>query len=264
MNMFFTSIYYFWKCKEVAIVEDNFNTMGDTVEIDLGELFHAIWEKIWGVLAVTVLCAAAAGNITYFLINPTYSATSRIYLLPRETASISQAELQVGTQMTSDAAKLAKSQSVVEPVIRNLKLDRTYDDLAGAITIDNPTDTRLIDITVQDQDPQLAADISNALANSLCDQIATIMKTDRPTIAEKATATYRPSAPSMTKNVVIAALLGLFASVALILIRFIRDDTIKTQEDVQNYLHLNTLASIPLEYSDDSSFGFRRKLRRDE
>ena len=245
-------------------MEDNFYNMEETVEVNLGELFHAVLEKFWVILAVTVLCAAIAGNITYFLIDPTYSATSRIYLLPRETAAISQSELQVGTQMTSDAAKLAKSKSVVEPVIRNLKLNRTYDDLAGAISIDNPTDTRFIDITVQDQNPEQAASISNALANSLCDQVATIMKTDRPTIAEKATAPDRPSAPSMTKNVVIAALLGLLASVALILIRFIRDDTIKTQEDVQKYLHLNTLASIPLEYSDDSSFGLRRKLRRNE
>lgn len=243
-------------------MENTIHTADDTIEIDLVELFHAIMSKIWIIIAVMLVCAAIAGNVTYFLIDPTYTATSRIYLLPRETESLSQAELQVGTQMTSDAAKLAKSKSVVEPVIRDLKLDRTYDELADVISVENPTDTRLIDISVKDSDPQTAADISNALANSLCEQVAEIMKTDRPTIAEQASAPDKPSAPSMAKNVVIAALLGLLASAAIVVINFIRDDTIKDQEDVEKYLQLNTLAAIPMEYSDDNQSSLGKKLLR--
>lgn len=230
-----------------------------TVEIDLSELFQVIWAKIWIVAAVTVLCAAIVGNITFFLIDPTYTATSRVYLLPRENESISQTELQIGTQMTSDAAKLAKSKAVIEPVIRNLKLNVSYEALSKTVTVDNPADTRLIDISVKNHDPQTAADISNALANSLCDQVAIIMKTDRPTIAESAAPPDRPSSPSMKKNVVLAALFGLLASIAVITIGYIRDDSIKTSEDVDKYLHLNTLASIPMEYNDsnDSSISVK-------
>ena len=128
--------------------------------------------------------------------------------------------------------------------------------------MDHPTDTRLIDISVRDADPQMAADISNALADSLCEQVATIMKTDRPTIAERAVAPDKPSAPSMKKNVVIAALLGLFATMAVIVIQYILDDSIKTAEDVEKYLQLNTLASIPLEFSDDSETKTRKKIRK--
>lgn len=243
-------------------METNMNITEETVEVDLGELFRALWNKIWVILAVTVLCAAIAGNITYFLIDPTYTATSRIYLLPRETEALSQTELQVGSQMTNDAAKLAQSKSVVEPVIRNLKLDISYDSLTKKISVDNPTDTRLIDISVKDPDPQRAADISNALADSLCEQVATIMKTDEPTIAESASAPDRPSAPSMSKNVILAALLGLLLSVGLIIINFIRDDTIKDQTDVEKYLRLNTLAAIPMEFTEDGTSPFRKKSKR--
>lgn len=204
--------------------------------------------------------AALIGNITYFLIDPTYSATSTVYLLPRESESLSQTEMQVGTQMTSDAAKLAKSKSVIDPVLKDLHLDIDYEEMSHIISVDNPTDTRLIEITAKNEDPQLAADISNAMANSLCEQVATIMQTDRPTIAEKAVAPDKPSAPSMTKNVVIAALLGLFLSLVIVIINFIRDDTIKSSEDVEKYLKLNTLAAIPMEYSDDES-SIKKKLR---
>lgn len=238
------------------------NITEETVEVDFGELFRAIWNKIWVILAVTVLCAAIAGNITYFLIDPTYTATSRIYLLPRETEALSQTELMVGTQMTNDASKLAKSKSVVEPVIKKLKLETTYELLTESISVENPTDTRLIDISVRNLDPQTAADISNALADSLCDQVATIMKTDKPTVAEKATAPDTPSAPSMAKNVVLAALLGFLVSIAIVVIRFIRDDSIRTQEDVEKYLKLNVLASIPLEYSEEGNSGLRKRSKQ--
>lgn len=239
-------------------METKNNLTEETVEIDFGELFHALWNKIWIIIAVTVLFAAIAGNITYFLIEPTYTATSRIYLLPRDTEALSQTELQIGTQMTNDASKLAKSKSVVEPVIKNLKLHVDYEDFSSTFSVENPTDTRLIDISVRNPDPQMAADISNALADSLCEQVATIMQTDKPTIAEKATAPETPSAPSMAKNVILSALLGLLASMAFIVIQFVRDDTIKTPEDVEKYLQLNTLASIPQEYSEEG----RAKLRR--
>ena len=241
-------------------MENNINTADDAIEIDLIELFHAMMSKIWIIIAVVLVCAAIAGNVTYFLIDPTYTATSRIYLLPRETESISQSDLQIGTQMTSDAAKLAKSKSVVEPVIQDLQLDLSYDELVHLISVENPTDTRLIDISVKNGDPQTAADISNALANSLCEQVAAIMKTDRPTIAEQASAPAKPSAPSMVKNVVIAALLGFLTSAAIVVFNFIRDDTIKTQEDVEKYLQLNILAAIPLEYSDGNQTSIGKKL----
>ena len=147
-------------------------------------------------------------------------------------------------------------------MLKDLKLQMDYEELAKKISVDNPTDTRLIDISVRDADPQMAADISNALADSLCEQVATIMKTDRPTIAERAVAPDKPSAPSMKKNVVIAALLGLFATMAVIVIQYILDDSIKTAEDVEKYLQLNTLASIPLEFSDDSETKTRKKIRK--
>lgn len=251
---------YHWN--EVFVLENNINNTEETVEIDLGELFHVIWSKIWIIIAVTVVCAAIIGNVTYFLIDPTYTASSTVYLLPREGETMSQVEMQIGTQMTNDAAKLAKSKSVIEPVLKDLKLQMDYETLAKRISVDNPTDTRLIDISVRDADPQMAADISNALADSLCEQVATIMKTDRPTIAERAVAPDKPSAPSMKKNVVIAALLGLFATMAVIVIQYILDDSIKTAEDVEKYLQLNTLASIPLEFSDDSETKTRKKIRK--
>ena len=55
-----------------------------------------------------------------------------------------------------------------------------------------------------------------------------------------------PSSLSLVKNTAIGALLALLA-IAVIVIRHLMDDTIKTEEDVKKYLELNVLAAVPLE-----------------
>ena len=227
------------------------NNNEDYVEIDLGELFSALLSKIWIVIAATLLCAAILADVTYFWMTPVYTATSTIYVLPKENETTTYSDIQVGTQMTNDAVQLAKSKSVINAVIDDLDLEYDYDTLKDMISVNNTSDTRLIDISVENEDPQLAADIANAMSNFLADSVEEILVTDRPTIAEKAEVPEKPSGPSMVKNTIIGALIGFIIACAFIIIQFLRDDTIKTAEDVEKYLGLNTLASIPLEYNED-------------
>ncbi len=56
-----------------------------------------------------------------------------------------------------------------------------------------------------------------------------------------------PSSPNLMKNLMMGGLLGMILAIAVIVVRFLMDDTIKTEEDVKKYLGLNTLASLPVE-----------------
>ncbi len=55
----------------------------------------------------------------------------------------------------------------MNPVIAELDLGITANELAESVTASSPLNTTLITITVDDPDPVLAADIANALAASL-------------------------------------------------------------------------------------------------
>lgn len=52
-----------------------------------------------------------------------------------------------------------------KPVIDDLGLDETVTDLAGQVTVTNPTSTAFVNIAVVDGDPKQAADIANSLPN---------------------------------------------------------------------------------------------------
>ena len=89
------------------------------------------------------MAACGAAGYTEFFVNPTYTSTSTMLVLTKETTLASLADLQLGSQLTKDYTVLITSRPVLEEVIENLDLDMNYKILRGSITIDNPADTRI-------------------------------------------------------------------------------------------------------------------------
>ena len=153
----------------------------------------------------------------------------------------------MGAQLTVDFEVLAKSRPVVEEVIDELNLDYTYEELVEMITTLNPSDTRILKMTVENEDPNLAKEIANAMAEVTAERVAYIMNTDKPKIVEEAVTPEKPSSPSTVKNTALGGILGAVLAMGIIVIIYLMNDTIQTEEDVRKYLDLNTLAALPLE-----------------
>ena len=152
----------------------------DEIEIDLSEIFHILLKKIWAIIFCFVIGAGATGFYTKVFITPQYQASSMLYILGSSSgAAIDLTDLQIGTQLTSDYQTLATSRPVLNKVIKNLKLNTQYESLKKTITLENPTDTRFLKISVKNPDPKLAADISNEISQVVIDRVVTVMHTDK-------------------------------------------------------------------------------------
>ena len=216
----------------------------DEIEIDLSEIFHLLFKKLWLIIFCFFLGAGVTGLYTKVVVTPQYEATSMLYIIGSSGNALDLSDLQIGTQLTSDYQSLAISRPVVNKVIKNLGLNTTYEQLIQTISLENPTDTRFLKISVTNEDPKMAKNISNALAETLIDRVVTVMHTDKPTIAEYAVVPDYPVSPSVSKNTMLGGLLGAMLMIAFIVLMYIADDTIKDEEDVEKYLKLNTLAAF--------------------
>lgn len=219
----------------------------DEIEIDLRELLQLLIQKVWIAFVCCIIGAALMFGYTKLFVTPMYSATSMIYILTKTTSVTSLADIQMGAQLTSDFEMLAKSRPVVEGVIDDLGLECSYESLVGMISTTNPNDTRFLQLTVRHSDPEMAKNIANSLADATAEQVAYVMSTDKPNIVERAVTPSYPSSPNTVKNMTVGALVGVILAIAVIVIRFLMNDTIQTEEDVRKYLNLNTLAAVPLE-----------------
>lgn len=219
----------------------------EEMQIDLLEIARLLWRKAWIIILCLVIGAGIAGGYTKFLVTPQYTASSMIYILGETTSITSVADIQLGTQLTGDFTTLAKSRPALEKVIKDTNLDMSYGELASAVTIENLPDTHILKISATDPDPERAKEISNAMAQSTAETIASVMATEKPSIAEKAITPTAPSSPNVMKNLMVGGLLGAILAIAVLVLRHLMDDTIKTEEDVKKYLGLNTLASLPVD-----------------
>ena len=214
----------------------------ESIEINLQELLYVLLRKAWLIILVALICGVGAGVFTEFFITPVYESTSTIYVLSKSTTITSIADLQVGSQLTDDFMVLIKSRPIVETVIGNLELnDISYDEMCSKITLTNPENSRIINITASDPDPEVAKDIADEFAE------VTNSQADQSSIVQKGVVAQYASSPSLKRNCLIAALIGLLLTCVIIVLVYKLDDRIKSTEDIEKYLQLNTLGSIPIE-----------------
>lgn len=218
----------------------------DEMEIDLLEIFGVLMSRIWLILLVGVLFAAGTGVFCKFFVTPLYTSTTQLCILSNTTIASLQ-DLAIGTQLTQDYIVVVQSRPVVEQVIENLELDMTYEELLAVTTVKNPEDTRILSISVTNPDPTLAKQIVDQYAQVSRKRIAKLMDINEPGIVEEGHVAEGKTSPTTTKNVMIAGVLGILFAAAIVIIRYMMDDTIKSSEDIERYLGLNTLGILPIE-----------------
>jgi len=154
-------------------------------------------------------------------------------------------DLNIGQTISSDYVELLKTRPIVEGVIREQNLPYSYNELLGMLSISVINNTRIIKIDATSIDPKEAMNISNALAEKGVSELPKLMETPEPHIAEYAIVPVTKSSPSLTKNTMIGALLGLLIMLAIFTVQFLMDDTFRTAEDIQREFGVLPMTVIP-------------------
>ena len=95
------------------------NANEEETEIDLLELFYYLKAKLVWLISFFVIGAVIAGLITYFLITPKYTATSKLYMVSASSDSIvNLSDLNLGTSLTDDYVELLKIRPIFEEIIK--------------------------------------------------------------------------------------------------------------------------------------------------
>ncbi len=250
------------KTKEIMMEGNTLQQRDEEMEIDLWEICLLLLHNLPLVLSAGVFTALCLFLGTKLLVAPTYESTTKIYILSRqESSSVTYSDLQLGTQLTADYAELIQSRFVLEEVAQVLGLDTTYEKLSERISVTTPDDTRILAITVTDPDPVRAMETANAIREVASVHITNVMDIEAVNVVETANMPTSQAGPSALKNTMIGGMAGVFLVAAILVIRFLMDDTIKTSEDVEKYLQLSVLAVIPLN-EGDAEAGKRKKLKK--
>ena len=232
------------------------------IEIDLKDLIFELMSN-WMMIGIsTVLVALIMFCISKFILVPEYTSTSELYVLSKSTSITSLADIQMGTNLTNDYIVVVKGRPVLEQVITNLGLNETYGSLKGKVALNNPSNSRILDITVTDQDPKRAKLIADEIAKVGSAFIAEKMVQDPPTIIQYGYVNNNPVSPNVLTNTVLGAAVGAFLAMAIIVITYLMNDTIMSADDIERKLGLNVLGTLPLEAEEEYDGRSRSKKKK--
>ena len=220
------------------------------IEIDMQALLFRLLDK-WLFIVGAALVGAVVMAITSFLfLTPMYEATSKLYVLSANDSAINLSDLQIGAYLTKDYQEVFNNWEVHQQVIDNLGLEYTYEELAEMLTISNPTDTRILCITIRSDNPQEAKEIANEYSDVAKRYIGVTMKTEEPMIMSEALLPTKPVSPRKALNTFLGFVLAGFVAAAIVVVQFVLDDKTKTADEILKYANMPTLAVVPAKESD--------------
>lgn len=237
------------------------NRNNDMEEIDLLEIAALLIRRIWIIAVSGVITGLIAFAISAFILTPQYDSTTKVYILNRSdpNGTISYSDTQLASQLTKDYKEIVTCRYVLERVIQLCSLNTTYEGLKDRVSVSNTTDTRIIGITVRDANPSTAQYIANSIRIVASDHIEKVMDIETVNVVDEANLPDKPTDPSIMKWTAMGVFLGAVAAMAVIVVLFLLDDTIKTSEDVEKYLGLSTLALIPVMQGETRKSSHNRK-----
>ena len=223
----------------------------NVVEIDLKELSIVLITNWYYFLISGVLAAFIGFGLRFFLISPSYESNALLYVLNKSTSITSFADLQTGASLTQDYLIVTKGRPVLEKVIDYLSLPETYEDLEEKVEVNNPANTRFIEVVVKDKDPERAKIICDQIADVAASFIAEKMDQDPPNIVQYGYSDGEPVTHGVLFFTATGFAAGLIIEILLLTLVYVTNDDITTPEDVETKVGIKVLASLPKVESEE-------------
>lgn len=225
------------------------NEKRDGLEIDLQKLLLAYLRKWWLILACTVLAGAIALYVTAKFITPLYQAEVTVYVnnlkSGQEVEYVSSSNLSTSQRLVNTYITIIRSDTVLEKVAEASDLNVTAGQIRSVMSAAQVDDTELFTVTITHSNPEVAAQLANAVAEVAPAEIEEFVEGSSTKIIDYAKVPVNPSSPNHSRNTVLGALVGCVVALLYVTLRFLLDVRIKDEEDLNMLFDLPVLAQIP-------------------
>lgn len=224
-----------------------------------------LWDLFIQRFIIIMLAALITGGsfFVYDRVNyvPQYASTATLYIMGQsdDNASVGEVstDFSLALRLVNDCTYLLKSRKVLGIVIDELDLKMGYYELNSRVSTSNPTNTRILEITVRGNTPEQAKAIVDKVCAVGSEKIREAMGVNKVNLYEYGTVPFGPcNAPNLLMYGVIGMAVGAVVY-AVFLLLYLLDDSIRTEEDIQKELGLSILAEIPdLNDSSKNRYGY--------
>lgn len=216
--------------------------------ISLRELFQVLRKRLWLIVLITIIAATVSAVISFFVLTPVYESKTQILVnqAKNDQQLYNNQTVQTNVQLINTYNDIITSPAILDKVIKELQLDSSAQSLSGQIQVTSAQDSQVAQIVVQDTSAKRATDIANTTAFVFQKEVPKLMNVDNVKVLSKATLSENasPVKPQPLLNIAIAVVVGLMVGIGLSFLLEYLDNTLKTEQDIENLLELPVMGVI--------------------
>ena len=208
----------------------------NTLVISLRSVIGFIMKNAVIVLLAALMCSMVGYIFTQKYVKHKYLSNTKIIIFtsePNDHNPPSWDDLQLSFTLLTDCSQIVKSRDVLEDVIKELELSTSYNELLDNINVSFMSNSRIIEISVTDEDPLQAMIIVRKLREVSMRYINDSLEVYGSKIIQKENIPHQPL-PTYTKYyVMVGAVIGILLSsgvLAVIYILHLEKEFVKKQQ----------------------------------
>ncbi len=222
-------------------------------EIDLLALGKSLLRKAWLIVLCAVIFGIGGYIYTEKTVAPMYQSGVLLYvnntIQTDNKYGISANDLAVSQRLVDTYIIILRSDPVMEKVARRLEVDTgkklSAGQIQGMVSASGVNGTEVFRVSVSSTDPQLAADVANAVAAVAPKEIESVITGSSAKVVENAKVPSAPYAPDKTKKAATTAIIGAALVIVIVVVMELLDVRIKTEEDLMAISDAPILGYIP-------------------
>lgn len=214
-------------------------------DIELSELFIYILKKWY--IVISIVLAALIATVIYFkvIVTPVYTSTARMYVINKNPENITSSDLSVSLYLSRDYAEIILDTPILSKVQDQINGEMSIDQIKSSTTVKTIDNTRILEISAVTPNPNTSKKIVDTICNVSQEELIEIMGLDRIKIIKEGTLPPTPSNSNFLQPLTTVLLLATLFALMLIFIMYSLNNSISSKEEIEKYLGINILATIP-------------------
>ena len=221
--------------------------MEDVMELDVKVMLREILKRAWIIVLCAVIAASATLLCTVNFVTPTYKASVTLYVnnSTDNTGVVSSQALSVALQLVKTYVNVIKSEAVLNQVIEKTGMNLTATEIREMLSAQSIEKTEMFEVSIISPNPQMSADIANAIANVAPGEISEIIQGSNAKVVDYARVPTERYGPNYFGNTILGGIFGVFLAVAAILVSLLLDNRVKNEDDLLRICQVPVLGTIP-------------------
>lgn len=216
--------------------------------ISISEIIDAV-KKRWKIIALTtVLATLVSGIFSFFVISPTYEASTKVFIGKEESSmeSYNYNDITMYQKLLKTYSELIKTKDLINRAITNSKYELKVEEVLNDVSVTTVADTQMIQIAYRSTSPNIAKNMLENITNEFIVTAQELVPNGNVRILESVELPKNPVAPNKKMNIAIAFTLGMMVGFGIVFLLEYLDNTYKNKEQLEKDLDIPVLGVIPM------------------